>query len=343
MRVGSHQPPSCHFIQFSLVGVLLFAPTAWADNAKSPPVLQPPPAVEKSAPENIDDLKAIQTHVKKIFEKVVPCTVGVIIGASQGSGVIISKDGHVLTAGHVSGQPGRDAFLVMPDGKRLKGKTLGANKGIDSGLIQITDPGIFPFLEMGNSADLKPGQWCIATGHPGGFRPGRTPVLRLGRVINANGSLIQTDCALVGGDSGGPLFDMHGKVIGIHSRIGGAMTANIHVPVDTYRDTWDRLAKGEAWGERLGRNNVGEPYMGVKGYTESKECRIAEVAVGSPADKAGLKPEDLVIKFDGQKVDRYEDLQSLIARKRPGDEVTIEVRRGDESKALKVTMGRKMS
>src|SRR5262245_30172216 len=95
-----------------------------------------PAALEKSAPENIEDLKAIQQHVKKILEKLIPCTVGVRIGGSQGSGVIVSKDGYVLTAGHVSGQPGRDVVLVLHDGKTVKGKTLGLNRAIDSGLIK---------------------------------------------------------------------------------------------------------------------------------------------------------------------------------------------------------------
>src|SRR5205807_1727365 len=97
------------------------------------------------------------------------------------------------------------------------------------------------------SADLKKGQWVITVGHPGGFRPDRSPPVRLGRVIESTKSLVRTDCTIVGGDSGGPLFDMTGKVVGIHSRIGAPLSANIHVPVDTYRDTWDRLVKGEVW------------------------------------------------------------------------------------------------
>src|SRR5207248_6192434 len=118
-----------------------------------------------------------------------------------------------------------------------------------SGLIKITENGKkWPFAEMSDSAKLKKGQWCLSLGHPGGFRRGRAPVVRLGRVLKFDTTLIQTDCTLVGGDSGGPLFDMEGKVIGIHSRIGGAITANVHVPADTYTETWDRLVKGEALG-----------------------------------------------------------------------------------------------
>src|SRR5437588_8243199 len=208
-----------------------------------------PAVFDKAVPENKSDLRTIQQHVKSLLKKTMPSTVGLLVGAAQGSGVIVSKDGIVLTAGHVSGVVDRKCKIVMPDGRILNGKTLGANYGIDSGMIQITDKGDYPFSEMANSAEIKAGQWCMAIGHPGGWQKGRDPVVRLGRVQEASKTFIQTDCALVGGDSGGPLFDMYGKVIGIHSRIGKLITANLHVPIDTYRDTWDRLATGEEWGK----------------------------------------------------------------------------------------------
>src|SRR6185295_19283905 len=116
--------------------------------------------------------------------------------------------------------------LTFPDGKQVKGKALGANTGTDSGLIKITDEGKYPYCEMGNSADLKKDQWCVAIGHPGGLKPNRTPPVRLGRINGLPGKAeadkvvwVTTECTLVGGDSGGPLFDMNGRVIGIHSRI----------------------------------------------------------------------------------------------------------------------------
>src|SRR5205085_588832 len=126
---------------------------------------------------------------------------------------------------------------------------LGQDKGIDSGMIKITESGTYPHVEMGDSKTLQKGQWVVSLGHPGGFVPGRTPVLRLGRIIMNNDSLIQTDCTLVGGDSGGPLFDLDGKVVGIHSRIGPGISFNIHVPVATYRDKWDDLVAGKSMGD----------------------------------------------------------------------------------------------
>ena len=207
--------------------------------------LKLPPALDKVMPESLEDLKAIEAHVETLVKKVMAAVVNVRIGA-QGSGVVISEDGLVLTAGHVSGQPGRDCTLTFADGKQVKGKSLGQNKSADSGLIKIVDAGKYPFCEMGKSSELKKNQWCMAIGHPGGLKPGRLPPVRLGHISSPGGNFITTDCTLVGGDSGGPLFDMYGKVIGIHSRIGNQITANMHVPVDIYRQEWERLVKGES-------------------------------------------------------------------------------------------------
>lgn len=299
---------------------------------------KPPAAFDKASPETVQDLKAIQEHVRKVLEKVIPCTVGVVVGPASGSGVIVSKDGYVLTAGHVSGQPGRDVILILSDGKRLKGKTLGNHKNIDSGMIKITSEGEFPFCEMGTSGDLKLGQWTLAVGHPGGYKPGRTPVVRLGRVLINNKSALTSDCCLVGGDSGGPLFDMNGKVVGIHSRIGGTITSNVHVPVDTYRETWDQLVKSDVIG---GSGTGTEPYVGVSGDPNGKSCVISQIQAGSPAEKAGLKPDDTILSCDGTMVRTFDDFGNLIRKKKPGDEVMLEVIRGDNQLTIKLVIGKK--
>jgi serine protease Do len=296
------------------------------------------PASDKPAPDSVEDLKAIQKQVKKTLEKVMPSVVGVRVGNSSGSGVIVTKDGYVLTAGHVSGPPNREVVIVFADGKTVKAKSLGGNHGVDSGLIKISEEGDWPTAEMGNSADLRKGQWCITIGHPGGPRKERTPPVRLGRILEMNDKLIRTDCTLVGGDSGGPLFDIEGKVIGIHSRIGDQITQNIHVPVDVFRDGWDRMVKAEVWGIP-GTGNAA--YMGVVTEPEGKECKILEVAKDSPAEKAGLKVDDVVLKFDGKKVEKGDQLVSMVSKKKPGEEVSLEVRRGEETITLKVKLGKR--
>src|SRR5260370_78301 len=137
-----------------LAAVLLSTALAAADNPR--PVIKP-------VPETVADLRALEKQVQAVVAKVAPATVGLRMGPSQGSGVLI-KDGYVLTAGHVSGQPGRAAVIVLPDGRTLKGKALGRNGGIDSGLIKISDKGKWPTVEVGKSAGLKKGQWVISIG-----------------------------------------------------------------------------------------------------------------------------------------------------------------------------------
>ncbi|GIW78844.1 MAG: hypothetical protein KatS3mg105_0651 [Gemmatales bacterium] len=311
------------FVFVSLAGL----PLVRADQDKSP--------IFDSAPKNVEELKAIQNQVRAVLPKILPCTVCVRIGAGQGSGVIVDKEGHVLTAGHVSGAANRNVILVLHDGKTVKGKTLGSNRLIDSGMIKITDKGEFPFAPMGKAADLKKGQWCIAIGHPGGFQKGRTPVVRVGRILSVSETAIVTDCTLVGGDSGGPLFDLEGRVIGIHSRIGGSIAANVHVPIDTYHETWDRLAEGEVWGGRSG------PFLGVEGDLKSKECRIARVLPGSPAAKGGLMAGDIITKINGEAIGPYKQLGERLSKMKPGAKVKLEVKRDDDIVMLEITLGKR--
>jgi serine protease Do len=310
---------------------LLLAPAARAEDVKPKKEAALPAALDKPAPENLDDLKAIQQQVKKVVEKVLPCTVNVRDGGGQGSGVIVSEDGLVLTAGHVSRDAGREVTVTLSDGRKLKAKTLGANKDIDSGMLKITESGKWPFVEMGKSGDLKKGQWVITVGHPGGYKADRSPPVRLGRVLEATDKLIRTDCTIVGGDSGGPLFDMTGHVVGIHSRIGAPLSANIHVPVDTYRETWDRLLAGEVWPV--------VPYLGFRADRDAPNCKVSDVVKGSPADKGGLKVDDVIVTFDGKKVLTIDDLGGALQKKKPGDEVKVEVQRGKEIVTLKMVVG----
>jgi len=149
------------------------------------------------------------------------------------------------------------------------------------------------------------------------------------------------DPRICGGDSGGPLFDMQGRVIGIHSRIGGQITANMHVPVDTYRDTWEQLVKAEVWGGFGFPNLANVPYLGIEGDPDGKEARITKIVKGAAAEKAGLQVDDVITSFDGKKIERYEDLRPQIMRKKIGDKVAVEVLRGDKTVKLEVVLGKR--
>jgi serine protease Do len=226
----------------------------------------------------------------------------------------------------------------------LRGKTLGANNGIDSGMVVITDKADFPYLDMARSADLHRGQWCLSLGHPGGYKPGRPPVARLGRIQYADDKAIMTDCVLVGGDSGGPLFDMHGRVIAIHSRIGSSVLANVHVPIDTYRDTWAKLAAGEVWGTSGPLFNGIKPaqsYLGLRAGNDKMLLKIEMVTPGSPADKAGLKANDVILKVDNLPFASADDLADFLKARIPGARLNVQVRRGNDVMMLSVVLGKR--
>jgi len=316
---------------FALLGAVLSAGLAVADPVTKV-IPAPPSAVSKAQPESLEDLRALQQQTREVIDKVIPTTVCLQVGGASGSGVIVSEDGIILTAGHVSGEPGRKIKVILHDGRRVDGVTLGRWSQIDSGMAQITTEGKWPYAEIGVSKDLKVGQWCISTGHPGGYKKDRPPVVRLGRIGFSSDNMVQSDCTLVGGDSGGPLFDMTGKVIGIHSRIGSPLTANIHVPADTYRDTWEQLVKSE----KIGENPV---WLGVTADDFAKNCKLAEISKNSPAEKAGLQPGDVIVRFAGKDVATYEDMRKLLLKQKPGDEITLQLKRGDETKELRITLG----
>lgn len=297
--------------------------------------------LQGGTPQSLADLKAIQTHLQSLIEKLLPTTVAVQVGPAQGSGVIISPEGYVLTAAHVSGEPGRTAWLVLHDGTRISGTTLGIYRTLDAGLIKInqTEAGrVWQHATMGESRNVAPGQWCFATGHPGGFQADRPPVVRLGRVLSLNdNSTITTDCTLIGGDSGGPLFGMDGKVIGVNSRIGNPLTVNLHVPVNTFRDQWDRLARSDSWGHTPGR----EPFIGVQGEPESTDATIHRVFPGTPAAEAGLKPGDLVLRFAGRRVPDFTTLQSYVSDEEPGNRVTLLIQRNERTLEIQLVIGQR--
>jgi serine protease Do len=299
---------------------------------------KPAAALAKAAPESVEDLIAIQKAIQEVAKKCMAATVAVEINGVEGSGVIVSEDGYVLTAGHVSGAAGRDVIVKLPNGKDLRAKTLGANEAMDSGMIKITDSGSWSHVEMGRSGTLRPGDWCVAIGHPGGFQHDRPPVVRAGRVILVRNEAIWTDCPLMAGDSGGPLFDSQGRLIGIHSRISDPIIDNYHVPIDTYRDTWDRLAKGETWG---GPPPRGGPMLGVSGETHEKGCQLVNVFEGTPAAKAGLKVDDIITQVSGETVKGIEGLQSLVAKHKVGEEITLTVLRGGEKLELKTKLAKR--
>lgn len=326
------------------VFALLMANAANAWSQDDPPEISPEllSIFKDGTPTSVADLQAMQEHVVQLTKKVMPAVVGLRVGGASGSGVIITEDGYVLTAGHVVQRPNIKCTVIMPDGTEYEGKTLGMQTSRDSGLLKIQKKGKYPYLEMGTSKDIKRGQWIIAMGHPGGFDKKRTPPLRVGRVYSdpRPGGMIQTDCTLVGGDSGGPLFDMFGKVIGIHSRINpttrdGQFVGNFHVPVDVYSETWDKLADGENIGARSSRR----PVLGFSPEPDAIAPVIKDLKKDGPADKAGFKKGDTIIEFDGKKVRTKNALRIALNGKKKGDKIKVKVKRADKEIELTIEIG----
>jgi serine protease Do len=346
-----------------LAALLIVAAAAFAADPEPTPKWDPSRA---TVPEGIDELKSLQSTVKAVVEKCTPATVAVLYStdssASAGSGVIVSEDGLVLTAAHVIRdyekakkgglegkalpfEAGKPVLIQLPDGKKVKGKTLGINAGMDSGMVQITDKppdgGKWPFCPIEKSAGLAKGQWVVSLGHPNGPRDGRPPVARLGRIQSNNKTALRTDCTLVGGDSGGPLFDLRGNVIGIHSSIGPfTLAQNMHVPADQFKNDWDKMLAGE-WVDKPAPKPVPAAFGVIFAENEEDDAWLREVIEGEPAEKAGLKPGDTITKFNDTVVKSVKQFRKLMEGQKPGDKVRITARRGIEILTFTVTLSKR--
>jgi serine protease Do len=227
-----------------------------------------------ATPKNLDELRAIEAKFKEASAEAVKCVVGIQIGTARGSGVIVSEDGLILTAGHVAQKPGNKATITTSDGKTYKGESLGICFSADAGMMKITDKGKWPHLELAAKGETHVGDWCLAVGHPLGYLEGRPPVIRMGRVIRLEERATQTDCPLIVGDSGGPLVSLEGKVIGINSRISAPLSMNYHVPIEVFHQYWDRLKKGEAWADSTLRDAAQVKAAFRKVVAETAKCVV---------------------------------------------------------------------
>jgi serine protease Do len=283
-----------------------------------------PAAFRKPAPESLDDLRDIQEHVAALVARVSPAVVEVEVGNASGSGVVISEDGLVLTAGHVGEWAGRRVTFTFPNGRTARGKTLGVDEDADTGLMRITDPGPWPHASVGEMNHARLGDWTLALGHPGGFDLKRSLVVRLGRIVRLMPGVVQTDCTIFPGDSGGPLFDMYGRVIAIHTAIASSTVENFHVPITEFFDTWDELTAPPPKPPPV----RAQAYCGLSVVDDADGCRLSKIEKNSPAAKADLKSGDLVLKVDGRRIVASAMFQQWIAESGPGETLQLEIKRG---------------
>lgn len=265
-----------------------------------------------------------------------------------GSGFIVTADGHILTNAHLI-QDATDVTVKLNDRREFKAKVIGADRRSDIAVLKIDARGL-PTVKIGDPHKVRVGEWVAAIGSPFGLENSVTSgiVSAKSRALPDSNYVpfIQTDVAINPGSSGGPLLNLQGEVIGINSQIysrtGGYMGLSFAIPIDVAKKVeTDLMRHGKVSRGRLGIGiqTVDQALAKSFGLDKPAGVIINGVEQGSPADKAGLKPGDIVLKFDGKDVGRPNDLPALVAATKPGTKTEIEVWRKDGRKTLSVTVG----
>lgn len=270
--------------------------------------------------------------------------------SGQGSGFIISKDGYILTNNHVV-ENADTITVILADKKEYKAKVIGTDPMSDVALIKIKNGVDLPYLALGDSDKLEVGEWVIAIGNPFGLNQTVTVgvVSAKGRSrvgINEYENFIQTDAAINPGNSGGPLLNIHGEVIGINSalfsRTGGYMGIGFAIPINMVKAIQDQLHEhGKVTRGWLGVaiQDVNEDLAQSFGLKEARGILISEVQKDSPADKAGLKRGDVLIRLGEHVLTDVADLRNRVALMIPKTETTLHIIRDSEEKEIEVVIG----
>lgn len=290
--------------------------------------------------DSIKSLKAIGEKVAQVVNQNRDACVALVDGFGSGSGVIVSETGLVLTAGHVIENTNLRSFeIVLSSGRRVKAKPLGYNLNNDLGMAQILEPGPWPHAKINQDGNLNRGDWVVSVGHSGGWELGRDAPVRTGRYLKMENSQLVTDAVLIGGDSGGPLFNLEGEVIGIHSSIGDSVSENRHIPIELFIADWQRLEDGEQWGmlANLGRSGPRRPLIGVTVDLTADECIVTSVYRNSPAQIAGIRAGDIITQFNNSPIASGQQLIDAIRKQTAGKSYPISVRRGGRTLEFEIT------
>jgi serine protease Do len=264
----------------------------------------------------------------------------------MGSGFILQPDGYILTNAHVVAETD-EVTVKLVDKREFKAKVLGSDRYTDLALLKIEATNL-PAVKIGRAENLRPGEWVAAIGAPFGFENSITA-----GIVSAKGRLlpnetyvpfIQTDVAVNPGNSGGPLFNMRGEVVGINSQIysatGGYMGLSFAIPIDIAVDVAQQLrTSGKVTRSRIGVQvqELSRELAASFGLKEPRGALVSMVEEGGPAEKAGLAPGDIVLSLDGQQIESSADLARLVAGAKPGTTLTAEVWRKGKTVPLKLT------
>lgn len=269
----------------------------------------------------------------------------------QGSGFIVSEDGYILTNGHVVNNA-EEISVVLNDGREHDAELIGIDTNTDIAVIKIKD-GNLPYLSLGNSDDLEVGQWVVAIGNPLGLQASVTA-----GVVSAKGrsgldlarieDFIQTDAAINRGNSGGPLLDLEGNVIGMNTAIvtnmgsGGYMGIGFAIPSNMIQNIMEQLiANGSVTRGFIGvtlqpiDNNLAQSFN----LNKVKGALVSDVTSDSPAQKAGLQQGDIILGYDGKEVATISALRNAVSFMKPGSKVTLNVLRDGKEVRIPLTIG----
>jgi serine protease Do len=270
---------------------------------------------------------------------------------SLGSGFIISSDGYILTNNHVVDHA--DTVTVrLQDRRTLTAKVVGTDPTYDIALLKVDAGGSLPTVSVGDSRLLKPGQWVLAIGSPFGFDYTVTQgiVSAVGRSLGAGDqpstSFIQTDVPINRGNSGGPLFNLQGQVVGINSQIysdtGGYQGVAFSIPIDVAMNVVEQLkTKGYVTRGELGVmiKPVDDDVVKALKLDSAKGAIVVNVSQGSAAQKAGLQAGDIILAFNDHPVQQGSDLPPMVAMTKPGTTVPVQIMRDGHQQTVQVTIG----
>ena len=253
---------------------------------------------------------------------------------SLGSGFIISADGYILTNAHVV-DAADETLVRLTDKREFKARVIGTDKRTDVALIKI-DAAALPTVRVGDPGALKVGEWVIAIGSPFGFDNSVTAgiVSAKGRSLPQENFVpfIQTDAAVNPGNSGGPLFNMKGEVVGINSQIysrsGGSMGISFAIPIDVAMEVQTQLrATGKVSRGRIGVviQDMTKDLSDSFALSKAQGAVVNAVEKGGPAEKAGIEPGDVILKFDGKAISSSSDLPRIVGATKPGSKVSVQV------------------
>ena len=279
---------------------------------------------------------------------------------SLGSGFVVSADGYVVTNNHVITADGRGSevesiTVTMPDGTEYPAKLIGRDAASDLAVLKISTPKSLPFVRFGDSRTARVGDWVIAIGNPFGLGGTVTSGI-ISAVYRATGSgsaydrYLQTDASINRGNSGGPMFDMKGQVIGINNAIfsptGGSVGIGFAIPAETAAPIVQKLIKGEPI-ERgylgIQISPIGEDLADSLGIPHNRGEFVQSVQAGQPAAAAGIKSGDVVLKVNGKDVTPDQTLSYIVANIKPGAQVPLEVVRNGKTLTIDATVGKRPS